>query len=527
MTACQSIYHELRRIAISIASATCLIAAAGCSNSTKSAMEQGAVAQAQFEAGQLAEARETITDAVQIRDDIPELQLLRGRIELAANAPANAFRAYNNALSLDSANGEALLGVAQLGLQTGNLRASENAADRLLTLDPRQQTALVIKGLHNLVKRRYDAALANADLILASSPTNEAAAVLKSRALAMLDRSDEAFAILEKARAGSGDTRGIANALLELHRQRGDGPAMLAELERLRAFKTGDHAFDIDEADTLYKLGEARRARVVLQQALLDPALDDDTATALARLWREYDPTPLDQAALDQFAQKAGLPARKAVARFFIERNELDRATAALRGAPAADDVTALRARIAIAQGNLDKGLQQAAAILARDQTHCEALVAKAQAFNARKRTSDAIIASQTAISNCPRFIPAYLALARAHETDGAKQGVSIAFRDAFDRNNQDSGLARIYTAWLEQAGEGTRAVAIARRLTNNAPALLSGWRLYLELCAKFSDARCTSEAEAGLATARRLFGVDQRTGEPPPTGLFGRLNRK
>jgi hypothetical protein len=56
---------------------------------------------------------------------------------------------------------------------------------------------------------------------------------------------------------------------------------------------------------------------------------------------------------------------------------------------------------------------------------------------------------------------------------------------------------------------------------------LLSGWRLYGELCARVPTADCGVEAEAGLTRARQHFGVDRRSDEPRPTGLFGRLARQ
>ncbi len=527
MSVCQPIYRIFWRIAISTALSACLIAASGCSNSTKSAMAKGALAQSQFEAGQIWEARQTITKAIAERDDIVELQLLHARIDLAAKSPANAFTAYSNALSLDSSNVEALLGVSQLGLQIGYLRESEDAADRILTLDPRQQDALIIKGLHNVIKHHYADTLANADAILANAPTSEGGLILKARALALLNRSDEALTVVENARKASGDSRGVGMTLLELYRQRGDGPAMVAELERLRKSSANDYSLDIDEANTLYKLSDIPRARAILRHLIFDQKLDDAGAIAVTSLWKEYDPAPLDTNALAEFAAKTGMPARKAVARYFLDRNDPIHANAALLGAPPIDDIVALRAQISIAQGKLDEGLGQARAILQRDQTHCDALVAKAQVDVARGRADDAITASQVAVSSCPQLITANLVLARAHKIRGSREGVGIAFRDGFERNSQDSDLTRAYTAWLEQTGQGTRALAIARRLTNNAPALLSGWKLYLEICAKVPGSNCTTEAEAGLAVARRRFGVDPRQGERQSNGLFGRLNRK
>ena len=526
MCSCQPIYLVMRRMGISTFLFVCMIIA-GCSNSSQSALEEGALAQSQFESGQLAAARQTIARAVAERDDIAELQLLRGQIEMAAKSPSNAFDAYSNALSLDSANVEALLGVAQLGLQVGRIKESEDAANRLLTLDPRHTGALLIKGLHNIVQRKFEEALKDADAIMATQPTDEGAVILKARSLALLNRQDEAFAVVENARKASGDTAGIAITLLELHRLRGEGEEMVPMLERLRTITPGDRRLDIDEADTLYKLGDTARARGILRRAIEMKGLEDSDAEAIVRLWGEYDPQPLDAEALRQFAAKAGLPAREAVARYFIDRGEPGQAEAALVGAPANADIAAFRARIALAQRKFDEALAQANAILAKDATHCDALIAKAQVSIAKGRADDAVVASQTAAANCPQLPAAHLTLAHAHQLKRNTAGASLAFRHGFENNLQDSGFARTYAAWLEQTGQGSRAVAVARRLTTATPALLSGWQLYRDICAKAPELACTADAEAGMARAKTLFGVDLRTGERPPPGLLGRLARR
>lgn len=526
MSSYQSIYLVFRRMGISTILFGCLIIG-GCSKSGQSALEAGTLAQSQLESGQLAAARKTIASAIAERDDIPELQLLRGRIELAANSPRNAFDAYRNALSLDSSNIEALLGVAQLGLQVGRFDESEDAANRLLTLDPRQPGALLIKGLHSIIQRKFEDAVKYADAILANQPADEGAVILKTRALALLGREDEAFTIVENARKSSGDTSGIAITLLELHRLRGEGEKMIPMLERLRTLKPTDRSLDIDEADTLYKLGNLARARTILSRMLMMKAIDDAVAEAAVRLWQEYDPAPLNPQALREFSAKAGLPARKAVARHFIRRNEPNQAEAALVGAPANDDVAALRAQIAVTRRQFEEALAQANAILANDPTHCDALIAKARVGIAKGQADSAVLASQTAAANCPQLPAAHLALASAHQLNRNAAAAGLAFRDGFERNTQDSAFARSYAAWLNQAGQEQRALAVVRRLTTATPALLSGWQLYLDLCAKTPDARCTADAEAGMARARRLFGVDLRSGEQPPPGLLGRLARR
>jgi tetratricopeptide (TPR) repeat protein len=527
MSAWKLVYRNFFRIVLSGLILANALVLSGCSDPVESANAKGALAQAQLDSGQIVAARKTIAEAIAERDDIPELHMLRARIELQANSPGTAYGAYSTALALDSANLEALIGVAQLGLQLGHVTESEDATIRVLAMQPNQPNALLMQGLHNLIKRRFEEAVANADAMIEVVPDDENAAILKARALALMNRPDEAFAVIGGASGKTGDTLSIALTLLELHRVRNDGAAMVPVLERIRKLSPENASYDVDQADTLYKLGDAPRARGILRQRLLDPKIDEKTATSIANLLKEYDQQPFDGPALGAFAGKASVPARKAVARLYLDRGDPARALAALSGAPAIDDIVALRARARIAEGRVDESLAQANAILDKDRTHCDALIAKGQGLLAKRRFDDAVSAGTQAASLCPQMTAGFLTLVKAHEAAGNEVGAGIAFRDAFDRNGQDSALVKAYTAWLVGQGHGIRALGIARRLTNQAPSLLSAWRLYGDLCTSVPDADCAKDAEAGLGGARLRFVVDPRLDESPPTGLFGRLARE
>lgn len=487
-------------------------------------MAEGATAQSQFEAGQIAEARKTINRAIESRDDIVDLHLVRARIELAAHSPDTAFDAYSDALSLDAGNTEALLGVAQLGLQTGHRYESEHAADKVLTLDPTQPQALLIKGLHNIVRHRNEDALANADAILSKSPQDESAAILRARALSMLNRPEEALLQIETISKVTGKSLAVAKTLLELYRQKDDARGVIGQLEILRKYDPSDRALVIDEANTLYKIGDTGKARAFLHSLIFDTKIDDDTAKLVTNMWDEYDSAPLSESDLASIGTKAGMSARKAVARYYLDHNDPKRAQRAIGDGMSDDDLVGLGAQVAIATGSVDAGLKSAEAILANDKTHCDALLARAQAELAKRRFNDAIIDAQSTNASCPKLVPGYLALARAQEGAGNKVAADLAFRQGIDRNVQDSRLARIYTGWLERSGKASRAVSTARRLTKSAPALVSGWQLYLDICTRVSEADCTVDATEGMARAKRRFGIDRRPDEAPPIGLFGRL---
>src|SRR5690606_15379064 len=115
------------------------------------------------------------------------------RIELAAGSFSGAYDAYNEALALDRSNAEALQAVSQLGLRTGHLRESLEATERILTLAPKQRDALLVRGIHALIRRRFDEAIGYADQMLADQGANENASILKARALFMKGEPESAL----------------------------------------------------------------------------------------------------------------------------------------------------------------------------------------------------------------------------------------------------------------------------------------------------------------------------------------------
>ncbi len=301
---------------------------------------------------------------------------------------------------------------------------------------------------------------------------------------------------------------------------------MIPQFDLLRQYNPRDTDLMLDEANTLYKMGNAPRGRALLQQLLFIPHVNDAIALRATNLWNEYDPAPLDENGIAAVGAKGSAAVKKAVARFYLARNEGAHARAAL-GAMAGDDAGALIAQADIAGGAVQPGLDRVVPILQKDQTHCDALLAKGQGTLVQRRYNDSVIASQSASADCPQMSAAYVTLARAQEASGNLAAANIAFKAGFDHNVQDSRLARTYTDWLLQKGNGTRAIAVARRVTRSAPALVSGWKLYLDLCNGIPDAGCTDDAEEGLSKAKQIFAIDLRSDELPPVGLFTRLEQQ
>lgn len=505
-----------------IAGLSLLFLIAGCGGNAERAISLGGVAEQQFASGDLAAARKSIAAAIDERDDLSALHLLRGRIEVAGERYSPAFDAYSAALALDATNREALQGVSQLGLRTGHLRESEEAAERILTLDPDQPDALLIKGLLALVRKRPDEAIEDADRILVRSPANEGGIILKARALYLRGETKMALNLVDEAASPAGNTANLAQTRLELMRGSGDSSGMLDQFGVLRRLRPDDFDLIIDEANVRYKVGDIDGGRALLRDAILSPKRSAEQAARIAKLWREYDAEPVDVAGRQQLS-RAARASRAEVARYFLETGRAAIAGQLLVGERSLTG-QALAARAEIAAGDNAAGTALAERILAADRTQCDALIARSAALLGRGQGNPAVIAAQTAAAECPQNPAAWLQLVRANDVRGKPAEAGRAFADAILRNQQDSNLSAAYVAWLEHRGAGRQALGEARRLTQRAPALVSGWRAYLAACERQPASGCAADAQTGLERAKHMLGIDTPIGVRPPNGLFGRL---
>ena len=84
--------------------------------------------------------------------------------------------------------------------------------------------------------------------------------------------------------------------------------------------------------------------------------------------------------------------------------------------------------------------------------------------------------------------------------------------------------LSRAFGAWLEASGQSRQAIAEARRLARKAPALVSAWATYRDVCERQHDDSCAEEARAGMTRANAMLGIDLPPGSPTVRSLIGRL---
>jgi tetratricopeptide (TPR) repeat protein len=502
-----------------------LAASSACSDPYEEAARRGAEADQLYRAGNLTEARERISEALRERDDVPELHILRGRIEFAAGERSNALDAYTNALALDNANMEALQAISQLGLNTGRLRESLEATGRILSVDPRNANALIIRGVHAIVQRQFEEAIGYADRVLELNPNSEEGAILRARGLFLSGKPDEALRFLASRSDNAPETEGIALTKLEIYRELRDSAAMQDQFEKLRTLRPADPVLRIDEANLLFKLDRQARARSLVAGVLSDAALDPRQASSSIDLLEAYG-ARLTRAEVARIARTASPATRAHLARHFLEAGDSGAAQTMVARIGRSSERTALEARVALLEGARAAAVRKAGTVLAQDKTQCDALVALAGAKLEAGEGAEALSHSQLAAAECPQRRSAWLLAAQAHQFLENEAGTRRVFQDALAALPQDLVLTTAYSSWLLDEGRTREALAAARRLVREAPALEPAWKHYEQVCKRAAEP-CAAEARRGAGDARSRYWIDLRAGELPPQGLFGRLVRR
>jgi tetratricopeptide (TPR) repeat protein len=492
-----------------------------CTDPIAHAAEEASRAQALMDQRRFVEARIAIREAISTRDDEPLYHIIRGRIEFASGRVPAAFDAYNSALALDPSNTEALQAVSSLGLRTGNLRESFVASEALLAISPTDLVGLTDRAIHSMIRNKFDEADGLADRILATDAANEGGTIIKARVAFLKGKHDEALETLDRFSVSKEDTLGIALTRLEIAREQHDAHAMRQLFADLRRLDPDNAELRLDEANFSFKDERPQVGRDLTISLLTQPAPDLKTRNTIFGLWSEYNISALSSSELSQI-MSAEPPVRVAVSEF-LSRNGNTRQALDVLGVVEGPGAQSIRARVALSKGQLVDGLKFVNAALATDATHCDALAVLGQIQLKRSEPLRALAPAQLAVSECPDKVEAWETGALAYSALKDPENARRMFRQGIAANPQNRELASRYVDWLIAAGRNSEALAVARRLTYQAPALVSGWKLYVSLCDSLQDP-CRKVAQEGLISSLVRYGIDLPPGEAPPNGLFGRL---
>lgn len=514
------VYLVLRRMrSLSIPLA---LALGSCSGSETRALALGQEAQEEAQAGDIAGARRTVAKAILERDDIADLYLLKGQLELRAKAYLEAYGSFNQVLTLDAANVQALRIVAQLALTLGEISDAETNADRLLLINPTDPTARFIKGMVLLSHRNPDGAQQLADKLLAANSADPLGAVLLARVLYFRGKTAEAIKVLEPVRNDSSQSELVERTLIGLYRETNQPAKLIEALRKFIATRPDDTSPRIELANVFYKSANRDAARSAAADALAEPKVDASTVDQIVTLWLPNDRDPFPDSSWRRL--KSELPLAT-LARYYLLSGDTRKASE-IASTVASDDGQALRLRIAMQASPSEAVARQVEGVLARDKTQCDALVAKAIFERSTGAIAPAIRDGNQAVSECPNDTGAVLELAAAYRAQSDTAGEFHVYDQSLDRDPQNFAIAEAYVQRAIAARDTARAVSVGRRFTRSAPAVTQGWSLLLKACQANGDGACVANAQQGLAHAREDLSLDPRPGAPGNSSPIARLTK-
>jgi len=511
---------------MAIALVPALLALPACKSPSEQAAALAAQADAQAAAGNLVAAREAISEAIALRDGVPQYYQLRGAIAMQAGDTIGAYRAFQRVLEFDTTNQMALAYVANVSMQIGQIAEGEDAADRLLTLDPNAVPALQVKGMIALSRDKYEDAEQIADRILTIRAADEAGTIIKARAMAKKGQVEDALKLLDTAMAAAQESPALLTNKLNLYRNLKQPEQMGAMLEKLVALDKSSPAVRLDQINLLYKLGKTDEARTAAVNLLTLGSGSPDDYRTLQRLWADYDKTPIPAGPASNSSGWKDPLAILLTARYLIAQGDLKTADALVSSAPARARplVASLKARFLAASRRGDEARQQIDAQLKTDTHDVDALLLRALMATNQRQMDVAVEAAQLAQANDPLNAETYVILARIFRAQGANQRARQVFEDGVKNLPQNFTVLENYTQFLHESGDKGRAVSVARAFARGTPSSVRAWSILAVQCQRAGDRTCLESALAGRKNAENTYLVDDPPGAPPNRGLFGRI---
>ena len=314
--------------------AACLLTA--CSSQEKRAAEAAGAAQQALAAGQPKIARALIQRALSERDDVSDYWLLLAQINLANQDLKGAFDAYENVVSFDRANVEALTRLCQIAITSGMPERAEKYADQLSLLSADTALSDTVKaGVAFRTGKRSDADRLLA-AVLQAHPDDLGALMLQGRMFEADGNYTAAAGTMERSIATGGDPAGRLLVLLDYYKGARDRDGYSRTVTRLAQARPGDVETQLAYADLLYERGEREGALGVVRAVMTKRPNDVATAAAIVNLWLRQGADAVPTPVLAADARGASLEMRSAYAQYAAETGRPEIAAAILDGVDAA-----------------------------------------------------------------------------------------------------------------------------------------------------------------------------------------------
>lgn len=440
-------------------------ATAACTSADEKAATAAGLAESAYNDGRLPAARAYIQQALAQRDNVSEYWALLAQINVATGDASGAFDAYENVLTLDRGNVEALSTLLQLGLAGNAAGRAERYADQLAVLDPSSTLPATVKAAAALDrgdKETTDRLLAQ---VLDKHPDDVGALLVKSRRLAADQRYGEGAALIEATFKAGGNTNSRLVMLKDLYRKAKDRDRYRDTVARLAAANPTKTDMQLEYADVLYDGGARDQAYALTRALLAAQPRDLAMAADVLNLWLRQGGAamPVVQVATD--AAGLGPVGKAAYAQYASEIGHPDVALAIFdadppTGPPDTTNSDALAA-VAYARGLLGQrpaALATLAAILQQDPEQPRALLARGRL---RPDLFGAVTDVRKVVAEDPANVAARLTLADLLLRRGDGQLAENVLREGLDIEGGDPRLAERLARLLVARGRRSDAVAM------------------------------------------------------------------
>jgi predicted Zn-dependent protease len=316
-----------------------------------------------------------------------------------------------------------------------------------------------VKGWAAFGELRYDESLAVSDAMLAGSPFDPAATVLKARSLVALHRENEAIDVLTKQIQAQPSDAGSIELLSKIYSRENDWPKVAQLAQRLRVLAPAYQTNALLLVEAAFRAGNVKLGREASLR-MLRPNADIPTVSAVLGLWSAYWPSPQRIADARRLADAAAELKQRLVYADFLNRAGSPADAARLVSKAATLPVTAESAEpnavLADAlsrSGNVATAKARFDAVIAFDPGNATALRGRTELELRTGNAPAAVLDGQKLVTVVPSSAGARLLLARAFAAAGNKPWMERTLWSALQDIPEDEHIL----AALESTKRGDR----------------------------------------------------------------------
>jgi predicted Zn-dependent protease len=408
-------------------------------------------------------ARQALLQLVQAKDDVAQYWEELGKVQASMGEFSDAYYAFTRAYELDRSNPELLRAITEIALRSGDIALAQSHAQELEVVAPGDPWVKLTKGWTAYSQSRFDEALAISDTMLAASPFDSAATVLKARSLLSLKRQDEALDLLTRqVQAQPTDFRSL-QILAKIYGGHGDWPKVVEITRRLFELAPQDRGNTLLLAEAGFRSGNTPLGRQVSFK-LLRPNAEPLFIASVLDMWANYWPsTQRIDDARRLAASAAGIEQRLVYAAFLsrigspADAIRLSSGAAALPVNAKTAEANAVLGDAWLRSGNLQGAKSRFDAVLAFDPGNATALRGRSELELRTGNSAAAIVDAQKLVTVLPSSSRDRLLLVRSYLAAGNAKWADRTLWAAFQEIPADERIYAALQATKRGDSEGLR----------------------------------------------------------------------